>query len=76
MQGPRAGAADGTDGSARPGGRDPGGLHAGGPDEGERLDVLLVNPALHTLTAIPPLIVYFIFQRWLITGLTMGAVKG
>lgn len=28
------------------------------------------------LTAIPPVIVYFIFQRWLITGLTIGAVKG
>jgi ABC-type glycerol-3-phosphate transport system permease component len=26
-------------------------------------------------TVIPPLLVYFIFQRWLITGLTMGAVK-
>ena len=26
-------------------------------------------------TVIPPLIVYFFFQRWLITGLTMGAVK-
>jgi len=24
---------------------------------------------------IPPLLVYFFFQRWLITGLTMGAVK-
>jgi ABC-type glycerol-3-phosphate transport system permease component len=24
---------------------------------------------------IPPLAVYFFFQRWLITGLTMGAVK-
>ena len=28
------------------------------------------------LSVIPPLVVYFLFQRWLITGLTLGAVKG
>lgn len=28
------------------------------------------------ISAIPPLIVYFVFQRFLITGLTLGAVKG
>jgi ABC-type glycerol-3-phosphate transport system permease component len=27
------------------------------------------------LSAIPPLLVYFLFQRFLITGLTTGAVK-
>jgi ABC-type glycerol-3-phosphate transport system permease component len=27
------------------------------------------------MTVIPPLAVYFFFQRYLITGLTMGAVK-
>lgn len=41
-------------------------------------DVFFWGPIMGStfLTAIPPLIVYFIFQRWLITGLTMGAVKG
>jgi ABC-type glycerol-3-phosphate transport system permease component len=28
------------------------------------------------LSVIPPLAVYFLFQRWLLTGLTLGAVKG
>lgn len=28
------------------------------------------------ISAIPPLVVYFFFQRYLITGLTLGAVKG
>ena len=41
-------------------------------------DVFFWGPIMGStfLTAIPPLIVYFIFQRWLVTGLTMGAVKG
>jgi len=41
-------------------------------------DVFFWGPIMGStfFTAIPPLIVYFIFQRWLITGLTMGAVKG
>lgn len=41
-------------------------------------DVFFWGPIMGStlLTAIPPLIVYFVFQRWLITGLTMGAVKG
>jgi ABC-type glycerol-3-phosphate transport system permease component len=41
-------------------------------------DVFFWGPIMAStfLSAIPPLIVYFIFQRWLITGLTMGAVKG
>ncbi len=41
-------------------------------------DVFFWGPIMGSafLTAIPPLIVYFIFQRWLITGLTLGAVKG
>lgn len=41
-------------------------------------DVFFWGPIMGStlLTAIPPLIVYFVFQRWLVTGLTMGAVKG
>ena len=41
-------------------------------------DVFFWGPIMGStvLTVIPPLIVYFIFQRWLVTGLTMGAVKG
>ena len=38
---------------------------------------LLVRGAsrLAAALSIPPLVVYFVFQRFLITGLTMGAVK-
>lgn len=41
-------------------------------------DVFFWGPIMGStfFTVIPPLVVYFIFQRWLITGLTMGAVKG
>lgn len=41
-------------------------------------DVFFWGPMMAStfLSAIPPLIVYFVFQRFLITGLTMGAVKG
>ena len=41
-------------------------------------DVFFWGPMMAStvLSAIPPLLVYFVFQRWLITGLTMGAVKG
>ena len=41
-------------------------------------DVFFWGPMMAStvLSAIPPLAVYFIFQRWLITGLTLGAVKG
>ncbi len=41
-------------------------------------DVFFWGPMMAStfLSAIPPLIVYFVFQRWLITGLTLGAVKG
>ena len=40
-------------------------------------DVFFWGPIMAStiFTVIPPLVVYFIFQRWLITGLTMGAVK-
>jgi multiple sugar transport system permease protein len=40
-------------------------------------DVFFWGPIMAStaLTVIPPLAVYFFFQRWLITGLTMGAVK-
>ncbi len=40
-------------------------------------DVFFWGPIMAStaLTVIPPLTVYFFFQRWLITGLTMGAVK-
>jgi len=41
-------------------------------------DVFFWGPMMAStvLSAIPPLLVYFVFQRWLITGLTLGAVKG
>ena len=41
-------------------------------------DVFFWGPMMAStfISAIPPLIVYFVFQRFLITGLTMGAVKG
>lgn len=41
-------------------------------------DVFFWGPIMGStvLTVIPPLFVYFIFQRWLVTGLTMGSVKG
>lgn len=41
-------------------------------------DVFFWGPMMAStfISAIPPLVVYFIFQRFLITGLTMGAVKG
>ena len=41
-------------------------------------DVFFWGPMMAStvLSVIPPLGVYFIFQRWLITGLTLGAVKG
>ena len=41
-------------------------------------DVFFWGPMMAStvLSVIPPLVVYFIFQRWLLTGLTLGAVKG
>jgi multiple sugar transport system permease protein len=41
-------------------------------------DVFFWGPMMAStvLSAMPPLVVYFVFQRWLITGLTLGAVKG
>lgn len=41
-------------------------------------DVFFWGPMMAStvLSAIPPLVVYFVFQRFLITGLTLGAVKG
>lgn len=41
-------------------------------------DVFFWGPMMAStlISAIPPLVVYFIFQRFLITGLTLGAVKG
>jgi ABC-type glycerol-3-phosphate transport system permease component len=41
-------------------------------------DVFFWGPMMAStvLSVVPPLAVYFIFQRWLITGLTLGAVKG
>jgi ABC-type glycerol-3-phosphate transport system permease component len=29
-----------------------------------------------TLVALPPLLLYFIFNRWIVAGITAGAVKG
>lgn len=41
-------------------------------------DVFFWGPMMAStlVSAIPPLVVYFFFQRYLITGLTLGAVKG
>lgn len=41
-------------------------------------DVFFWGPIMGSaiITVIPPLLVYFVFQRWLVTGLTMGAIKG
>jgi ABC-type glycerol-3-phosphate transport system permease component len=41
-------------------------------------DVFFWGPMMAStlISAIPPLVVYFVFQRFLITGLTLGAVKG
>jgi ABC-type glycerol-3-phosphate transport system permease component len=41
-------------------------------------DVFFWGPMMAStvLSMLPPLVVYFVFQRWLITGLTLGAVKG
>ena len=41
-------------------------------------DVFFWGPMMAStvLSVIPPLAVYFLFQRWLITGLTLGAVTG
>jgi len=32
--------------------------------------------ACMTLIALPPLILYFVFNRWIVAGVTAGAVKG
>lgn len=41
-------------------------------------DVFFWGPMMAStlISALPPLIVYFLFQRFLVTGLTLGAVKG
>jgi multiple sugar transport system permease protein len=41
-------------------------------------DVFFWGPMMAStvLSVLPPLAVYFVFQRWLLTGLTLGAVKG
>ena len=41
-------------------------------------DVFFWGPMMAStvVSALPPLAVYFVFQRWLVTGLTLGAVKG
>ena len=41
-------------------------------------DVFFWGPMMGAafLSALPPLIVYLIFQRWVVKGLTLGAVKG
>lgn len=35
-----------------------------------------VQFACMTLVALPPLLLYFIFNRWIVAGITAGAVKG
>jgi multiple sugar transport system permease protein len=41
-------------------------------------DVFFWGPMMGAafLSALPPLVVYLIFQRWVVKGLTLGAVKG
>jgi multiple sugar transport system permease protein len=41
-------------------------------------DVFFWGPMMAStlISAVPPLVVYFLFQRFLITGLTLGAIKG
>jgi len=41
-------------------------------------DVFFWGPmmAASFLSALPPLVIYLIFQRWVVKGLTLGAVKG
>jgi multiple sugar transport system permease protein len=41
-------------------------------------DVFFWGPIMGStfLTTLPPLAVYLVFQRWLVTGLTLGSVKG
>ncbi len=41
-------------------------------------DVFFWGPIMASslISAVPPLLMYFVLQRWLLTGLTMGAVRG
>jgi len=41
-------------------------------------DVFFWGPMMGAsfLSALPPLVLYLIFQRWVVKGLTLGAVKG
>lgn len=44
--------------------------------QGEYSSDYAVQFACMTLVALPPLILYFIFNRWILAGVTAGAVKG
>jgi ABC-type glycerol-3-phosphate transport system permease component len=41
-------------------------------------DVFFWGPmmAAACLATVPPVVVYLVFQRWVVKGLTLGAVKG
>jgi len=41
-------------------------------------DVFFWGPMMGAsfLSTLPPLVMYLIFQRWVVKGLTLGAVKG
>jgi raffinose/stachyose/melibiose transport system permease protein len=44
--------------------------------QGEYSSDYAVQFACMTLVALPPLLLYFIFNRWILAGVTAGAVKG
>jgi ABC-type glycerol-3-phosphate transport system permease component len=41
-------------------------------------DVFFWGPMMGAafLSTIPPVVIYLVFQRWVVKGLTLGAVKG
>jgi raffinose/stachyose/melibiose transport system permease protein len=44
--------------------------------QGEYSSDYAVQFACMALVALPPLLLYFIFNRWILAGITAGAVKG
>jgi raffinose/stachyose/melibiose transport system permease protein len=44
--------------------------------QGQYASDYAIQFACMTLVALPPLILYFVFNRWIVAGITAGAVKG
>jgi raffinose/stachyose/melibiose transport system permease protein len=44
--------------------------------QGEYSSQYAIQFACMTLVALPPLVLYFVFNRWILAGVTAGAVKG